>query len=98
MVKTTLKNVNLRGTGFNIGEQNPQEVQQRWCNLIPIMIVARNQNKKVDLLRDKLRMSHQIILNKMVLMLQRKTPVFIPVRIDMSFISWNIEGLTCLDD
>lgn len=29
MVKTTLKNVNLRGTGFNIGEQNPQEVQQR---------------------------------------------------------------------
>ena len=59
-VKNALKNVKLKGTNFNVGEQFPQEVQQRRRELIPVMIEARNQNRRAVLVRDKLFIDNKL--------------------------------------
>jgi hypothetical protein len=62
-VKNALKSVNLKGTKFNVGEQYPQEIQQRRRDLIPKLIEARNQNKKAVLVRDKLFIDNKLYVS-----------------------------------
>lgn len=59
VVKNALRDVNLRGTGYNVTEQYPPEVQQKRRELIPIMVQARRDGKLATLVRDKLYINRQ---------------------------------------
>jgi hypothetical protein len=58
-LKLEVKNA-LKSVKFNVGEQYPQEIQQRRRYLIPKMIEARNQNKKAVLVGDKLFIDNKL--------------------------------------
>ena len=53
-VKVALRNVNLKGTDYNVLDQFPPEVKDRRKQLIPVMLDARRQGKRATLVRDKL--------------------------------------------
>jgi hypothetical protein len=44
----------LRGSNYGISEQFPKEVQERRMRLMPAFHDARRQNKRAQLVRDKL--------------------------------------------
>lgn len=62
VVKNASKSISLKAITFNKGEQYPQKEQQRRCDLILVMIEARNQNKKAVLVRDKLFIDYKLYL------------------------------------
>lgn len=54
LVKDQLRSMKLRDSPYNVSEQFPPEVQQRRRDLIPVMIQARKDGKRANLVRDKL--------------------------------------------
>lgn len=54
LIKSALKNINLKATPFAVFEQYPQAVQERRKALIPEMVKARNSGKTAFLVKDKL--------------------------------------------
>lgn len=54
LIKNALKQVNLRGTNFNVAEQYPPEVKEKRRELIPVMLEARKRGQRAVLVRDKL--------------------------------------------
>ena len=61
-VKNASKSVDLKSLSYGVSDQYPQEVQDRRKILIPIMIKAREEQKKAVLVRDKLYINNNLYI------------------------------------
>ena len=59
-----MRNVNLKSSEYNVTDKFPPEVKDRRKQLIPLMIEARRQGKRAELVRDKLYINN--VLNNSV--------------------------------